>query len=91
MPVVSTQKLTVSLPRPLVERLRALVPPRKRSALIAEALEERLAREEQLEAIENTAGAWKDKHHPDMKTDEDVDRWLEGLRGTWGDSEPRNG
>lgn len=40
------------------------------------------SQEEQLEAIDNAAGAWKDEHHSDMKTDEDIDRWLKNLRDT---------
>ena len=67
----------------LADRLRALVPPRKRSAFIAEALEERLALEEQAQALEEAAGIWADERHPEMATGEDIDRWLAELRGNW--------
>jgi hypothetical protein len=76
----AVQKLTVSLPIILVERLRALVPLHKRSLFIAEAVEERLALEEQIAAIETAAGIWKDENHPDMQTGEEIDRWLTKLR-----------
>jgi len=75
--------MTVSLPITLVERLRALVPPRKRSAFIAEALEEKLALAEQAQAFEEAAGIWSDEDHPEMATGEDIDRWLAELRGNW--------
>jgi Arc/MetJ-type ribon-helix-helix transcriptional regulator len=78
-----TQKTTVSLPKPLLERLKERVPARQRSSFIAEALEERLALEDQLEAIEESAACWKDEDHPELKTDEDIDGWLAELRGSW--------
>ena len=39
-----------------MERLKVLVPPRKRSAFVAEALQERLEEEETLVVLEETAG-----------------------------------
>lgn len=80
---MAVQKMTISLPVALAERLRALVPQRKRSAFIAEALEERLALAEQAQALEETAGIWTDERHPEMATGEDIDRWLAELRGDW--------
>jgi len=79
------QKMTVTLPEPLLNRLREHVPPRQRSAFIAEALEEKLALEEQLAAIEEAAGCWGDEDHPEMGTDEEIDEWLSNLRRSWGD------
>ncbi|MBI2908703.1 MAG: hypothetical protein HYX92_13760 [Chloroflexi bacterium] len=35
----------------------------------------------QREALEATAGAWKDEDHPDLMTDEDVERFIDELRG----------
>lgn len=45
--------------------------------------EERLALREQLAAIEDAAGCWSDEDHSDLHTDEDIDRWLAGLRRSW--------
>ena len=81
--VTAVQKMTVSLPTALAERLRALVPPRKRSVFIAKALEESLALAEQAQALEEAAGIWTDERHPEMATGEDIDRWLAELRGNW--------
>ena len=83
-PYTDTQKITVSLPKALLARLDERIPTRKRSRFIIGAIEERLALEEQLAALDETAGAWSDKNHPDMRTDEDIDRWLEDLRRSWG-------
>jgi hypothetical protein len=74
-------KVTVSLPTSLLARLDGKVPARKRSEFIAHAIEEQLAIIEQAEAIEAAAGAWKDEDHPDLATDEDIDRWIANLRG----------
>jgi len=82
-PKSTTEKITISLPRTLAERFRACVPPRQRSTFIAEILEERLAIEEQLQALDESAGCWSDEQHPDMITDEDIDAWLARLRGGW--------
>lgn len=82
--IVGVRKITVTLPAVMLARLEERVPARGRSRFIMEAVEERLAIEEQLAALDETAGAWTDENHPDMKTDEDVDRWLANLRASWG-------
>ena len=74
------QKITVMLPEALLARLREHVPARQRSRFILEAIEERLALEEQIAALAETAGAWSDQNHPEMRTDEDIDHWLDDLR-----------
>ena len=82
-----SQKITVTLPKALLIRLREHVPARQRSRFILEALEERLALEEQIVALEETAGAWSEQNHPEMRTDEDIDRWLGELRRSWSKKE----
>ncbi len=77
------QKITVTLPQAVLARLRAHVPARQRSRFILEAIEERLELEEQIAALNETAGAWSDQNHPEMRTDEDIDRWLSDLRRSW--------
>jgi len=78
-----SQKIIVTQPKALLTRLREHVPARQRSRFILEALEERLALEEQSVALAETAGAWSDQNHPEMRTDEDIDRWLGELRRPW--------
>jgi predicted transcriptional regulator len=81
------QKITVMLPEALLSRLREHVPARQRSRFILEAIEERLALEEQITALAETAGAWSDQNHPEMPTDEDIDHWLDNLRQLWSKKE----
>nr|HID13045.1 hypothetical protein [Anaerolineae bacterium] len=80
---MTTTKITLSLPTTLVERLKALVPPRKRSAFVAEALRERLEMEETLAVLEETAGILSAEDYPYWDTDEDIDRWLREFRASW--------
>jgi len=41
---------------------------------------------EQIAALDETAGVWTDTNHPDMRTEEDIDRWITKLRSSWGQS-----
>lgn len=82
---LGTQKTTVVFPQSLLRRLQERVPLRQRSAFIVEAVEEKLALEEQLAAIEGAAGCWSDEDHPELKTDEDIDSWLSEIRRSWDD------
>lgn len=77
------QKITLTLPKALLARLDAAVPARRRSRFIAEAIEERLAIEEQLVALEESAGVWSDERHPELRTEADIDNWLRELRASW--------
>lgn len=79
------QRVTISLPRSLLERLKERVPAGQRSSFIAEAVEESLALEEQLDAIEESAGCWKDEDHPELMTDGEIDAWLGELPRSWDD------
>lgn len=38
-------------------------------------------------ALAETAGAWSDQNHPEMRTDEDIDHWLDNLRQSWSKKE----
>lgn len=77
------RKMTVTFPKPVLQRLSERVAPRRRSAFIVEAVEEKLALQEQLAAIEETAGSWSDEDHPEMKTEEAIDHWLVEFRRSW--------
>lgn len=88
--LTKTQKITVSLPQNLAERLNAQVPLRQRSTFIAMILEEYLAIAEQQEILDETAGCWSDERHPDMATGEDIDIWLTTRRGGWQRSQDNN-
>ena len=83
-PHVDAQKITVTLPRALLNRLDEHVAPRRRGRFIAEAIEERLALAEQSAALAETAGAWSDENHLDMSSGQEIDEWLDNLRRSWG-------
>ncbi|NKQ34803.1 MAG: hypothetical protein HF973_04215 [Chloroflexi bacterium] len=80
---IAQKKITVTFSEKLLARLDDRIPPRQRSQFISEAVENQLAIEEQLDALEESAGAWRDENHPDMLTDEDIDAWLRNLRSSW--------
>ena len=78
------KKVTVTLPKGLLERLNETVPSRKRSLFISEAIAEQLDLTEQVVALEETSGLWSLDNHPDMKNDEGIDKWLKDARQSWG-------
>ena len=78
-----TRKVTITLPKLVLERMNELVPARQRSRFVSEALTERLALEEQVLALEESAGAWTEEGHPEMKDGAAIDRWLTRLRQSW--------
>ncbi len=75
------ERLNVVLPRSLVEELRALVPARKRSQVIAEALAEKLVLLRQAKAVREAAGAWSDDEHPELRSYADYEAWKQTIRG----------
>ena len=80
---MDSQKVTVTFPQAVLDRLKEVVPLRQRSAFIVAAVAEKLALEEQATAIEEAAGSWPDAAHPALTTDEDIERWLAELRQAW--------
>ena len=78
------QKVTVTLPKGLLERLNETVPSRKRSLFISEAIAEQLDIIEQVSALEETAGLWSSAKHPELKDDRSIDKWLKQSRQSWG-------
>ena len=66
------------LPGRLVAEVDHFAGPRGRSRYVAEALEARLKHDRLREAIESTAGAWKDR--PEFATAEMVVDWVRALR-----------
>ena len=79
----TTQKITVTVPSDVLALMDQYVLPRRRSSFIVDAIKEHLDRIIDLEVFEETAGAWTEENHPDMRTPEDIDRWLTALRQSW--------
>ena len=77
------QKITVTLPSPLLSRLNETIAPRQRSAFITRAIQQQLVLLEQAEAVDQTAGSWSDADYPDLADDGAIDAWLAELRHGW--------
>lgn len=69
--------MNVSLAEELAEELTALVPRRRRSAFVAAAIAEKLARERQGLVVAETAGAWsnQDRADPEQGVREAREAW----------------
>ena len=79
----TTQKITVTVPVEVLAMMDNFVPARQRSSFIVEAIRQYLDLAEDLAVFEETAGAWSEADHPDLRTPEDIDRWVSQLRSTW--------
>jgi len=66
------------LPEDVVEAVDRLAGPRGRSRFVAEALRERIRREERMALLKSVAGIWRD--HPLFPTDESVVEWVRAGR-----------
>lgn len=76
-------KAHLVLPKVLLKTVDRVAGKRKRSHFIAEATAEKLERENFVNALEQTSGVWSDEKHPDLKTKEDVDSYLEKIRTSY--------
>jgi Arc/MetJ-type ribon-helix-helix transcriptional regulator len=75
---MSTSRTHVSLPTEVLADLDRLVEKRERSRFIAEAVRKALLLARQKEALQQAAGAWKDKDHPELKAG--AAAWVRKLR-----------
>ncbi|OGN92600.1 MAG: hypothetical protein A2Z75_03520 [Chloroflexi bacterium RBG_13_50_10] len=75
-----TEKVSVTLPREVIEEIRAIVSQGEVSSFFTEALEHYLAYRKQKVALEKGFGAWKNKHHPELATPEDSRAYVRALR-----------
>jgi Arc/MetJ-type ribon-helix-helix transcriptional regulator len=64
---MNIKRAHVVIPERLVREIDELVGYRQRSTFITQAAERELLRLRQHEALLSTAGAWKDKDHPELK------------------------
>ncbi|MBA2266055.1 MAG: hypothetical protein H0W17_06635 [Chloroflexi bacterium] len=71
-------RTNVTLPGPLLARVDSVAGPRGRSRYVAEAVAQRVRRDELGAAIRETAGAMVGK--PGWMGPDDVISWVEGLR-----------
>ena len=73
------------LPRSLVKELRRAVPRADRNRVVARAVERELRRLALLSTLTELAHepAWTATAHPDLKTGNDIDKYVDGLRASW--------
>jgi hypothetical protein len=75
---MNARRTHIVISESLVSEIDRLVGKRGRSEFLAQAAEKELRRLRQIRALENAAGAWKDKDHPELKAG--AARWVKGLR-----------
>jgi hypothetical protein len=63
----ATRQANFLLPDDVIEELKASVPRRQQSKVVAEALRKELKRLKLAKALETSFGAWKEKDHPELK------------------------
>ncbi len=76
MSSTKTARTNVVLPRDLLAEIDRVAGVRQRSAFLAEAAREKLARLRFDEAAAKAFGAWQDEDHPDLATEDGVRRFL---------------
>ncbi len=75
---MSTRRTHIVIPELLATEIDRLVGKRGRSEFLTQAAEKELRRLRQVRALQNLAGAWKDKDHPELK--KGADHWVKELR-----------
>jgi hypothetical protein len=73
-------RTNILIPVDLAEEIKKVVGPRKRSSFLVEAAREKLERMKLADALKEAAGAWSPELHPDLQTQDDINRWLRSLR-----------
>ncbi len=75
---MNVKRTHIVIPEHLANQIDTVVGKRGRSMFLVQAAEKELMRLRQLKALENTAGAWKDEDHPELK--EGAAKWVEKMR-----------
>jgi hypothetical protein len=86
MSPATVQRINVTFPTSLLEEIRRYVPRRERNRFVVQAAEKELGRIKRRKILEDLRHrpAWADEDHPDLRTVEDVDRYVRSLRSSWG-------
>ncbi len=69
-------RLNIQLPADVANDLFRLVPPRKRGRFIARLISEELGRMRLRDAIEMSAGSWRDDDHPELSDGVAINGWI---------------
>lgn len=73
-------KTHMLFPKPLLRKIDRAVGVGHRSRFVIEAAAEKLARLGFLAALKSSSGAWSSKRHPDLRSQEGVNRFLKKVR-----------
>jgi len=76
-------KAHLVFPQSILEEVDQIAGKRKRSLFIVKATQEKLERERFLKTLDETEGAWTDKHHAELRTAQDMERYLRGKRSSY--------
>jgi hypothetical protein len=72
------ERTLISIPPRIAVRIDQIAGPRRRTEFIVQVLGDEILRREQLAALEQAAGAWKDEDHPELADGASV--YVEKLR-----------
>jgi metal-responsive CopG/Arc/MetJ family transcriptional regulator len=67
VPKSASKRAHIVLPADLAAEIDTLVGKRGRSAFLAEIARDEIMRRKQRDALKTSAGAWRDKDHPELK------------------------
>ena len=76
-------KAHLVFPRNILEEVDQISGKRQRSLFIVKATQEKLERERFLRTLDETKGAWADKHHAELKTKQDMEQYLKEKRSSY--------
>jgi hypothetical protein len=68
----------VPIPPQVAAKIDRIAGPRKRTAFVVEVLYREIQRNEQLEALQEAAGSWKDDNHPELANGSEA--WVRSMR-----------
>lgn len=75
---MNVKRTHIVIPEQLAIQIDSLVGRRGRSAFLVQAAEKELLRRQQLAALEEAIGAWKDEDHPELK--QGAAKWVRRTR-----------
>jgi metal-responsive CopG/Arc/MetJ family transcriptional regulator len=76
-------KAHLVFPQNILEEVDQIAGKRKRSLFIVKATQEKLQKERFLKTLDETKGAWSDKHHAELRTDRDMEKYLREKRSSY--------
>ncbi len=76
-------KAHLVLPQEILEEVDKIAGKKRRSLFIAEAAREKLGRERFLRILDETKGSWGDTNHPELRTVNDVEKYVREKRRSY--------